>query len=234
MMTLAGTNTWVMQGSAGAVVIDPGPADPAHVAAIGVHGPIAAVVLTHRHLDHTAAVAQLAPRVPVFAASAALARGVDPVRDGDVIAVGEVSLRVLALPGHTSDSIGLVCEDAHGGPVIFTGDTLLGGLNSTMLVADDGGDLSDYLDSLERIAGMPGMRGLPGHGPVIADLASYAAGALAHRLDRLAELRAALAAAPERDLAELAARRYPHDVRRQAVSLRMLEVERAFLREGGR
>ncbi|WP_336660038.1 MBL fold metallo-hydrolase [Leucobacter sp. USHLN153] len=231
LMTLDGTNTWVIPCPEGGIaVIDPGPADASHLAAIEQQGAIAAVLLTHRHLDHSAAVARISPRVPVYAAFELLARGTAPLRDGETVRVGGLEFGAMALPGHTADSFGFTYRPDGETPLLFTGDTLLGGMNSTLLVASDGGDLGDYLASLERVAELEGWRGAPGHGAPIDDLVSHALGAIRHRRSRLDELRAALAKNPRVSPGEVAAMRYPGDEARQQASLRMLEVELAHLR----
>lgn len=235
IMTLEGTNSWVIPCPDGKIaVVDPGPADPGHIAALERRGEIRAVLLTHRHRDHSAAIELLAEGVPVYAASPAMARGVPPAVDGQEIALGSASIKVLKLPGHTDDSLGFALAPSGGRPVLFTGDALLGGRNSTLLVARDGGTLDAYLDTLERMSSLEGWRGAPGHGPAIADLAAHARGAIRHRVSRLDELRAALAADPGASLSALAEARYPGAPDRERIAIRMLEVEIAYLAGAGR
>nr|WP_243751849.1 MBL fold metallo-hydrolase [Leucobacter weissii] len=227
VMTLEGTNTWVLPAPGGAVVIDPGPADPVHVAALERRGPVAAVLLTHRHADHSEALEVLAADAPVHAVSPQFARnplrdGADPLRDGagplrdgagplrddEVLVIGGARLRVLLTPGHTEDSACFLYENAPGGPLLFTGDTLLGGRSASSISRIDG-SLTQYLDSLERLAGRIGVRGLPGHGPEIMDVAEHARGALEHRRARLSELAARLEAGGSPDAEEIARQRHP-------------------------
>ncbi len=111
-MTLDGTNTWVLlePGSTEAVVLDPGPLDEGHLAAVlrvvGQRGArVVLTVLTHAHEDH----AEAAPRLAELTGSRvrAVGRGHDDLGDGDVLTVGGLELRVVATPGHTADSISL-------------------------------------------------------------------------------------------------------------------------------
>lgn len=233
-MTIDGTNTWIIPGPRGAVVVDPGPADPRHLAAVGGHGPIAAVLLTHRHADHSAALGRLSERIPVHAASGRFARVFDPVRDGQRIEAGGIALRVLRTPGHTADSVCFAYGDAARGPILFTGDTLLGGRRASALSTLDGA-LGAYLASLAMLAsltvpGSPeGCRGMPGHGPVIADVAVHARSALEHRRSRLRALRAHLAAGGSRDPGAIALTRHPDRPERRKPAAVMIAQELRYL-----
>jgi glyoxylase-like metal-dependent hydrolase (beta-lactamase superfamily II) len=75
--------------------------------------------------------------------------------------------------------------------VLLTGDTVLG--RGTTVVAWPDGDLGRYLTSLERLSAYP-LTMLPGHGPALADCGAVARTYLAHRRERLDQVRAALAA----------------------------------------
>lgn len=189
-MTLEGTNTWVLRSTAGtgAVVIDPGPLDDAHLSAIAGHAPVTAVLVTHGHHDHVEGAAELSRRlggVPVHAADPAHCVDTGPLTAG-VRTVAGLRIEVLATPGHTADSLCFLAAGA-----VFSGDTVLG--RGTTVVAWPDGDLGAYLDSLERLTAYPRML-LPGHGPARPDCAAVARAYLAHRRERLAQVRAALAA----------------------------------------
>jgi glyoxylase-like metal-dependent hydrolase (beta-lactamase superfamily II) len=213
-MTLDGTNTWLIAepGSANAIVVDPGPDDEAHLrrvcdVAAGRDQRIQVIVLTHRHSDHAAGAARLA------ALTGAGVRAVDPAQrlgseglaPGDALTDAGCELRVIATPGHTSDSVCLLLP-ADG--ALLTGDTVLG--RGTTVIASDG-NLGDYLDSLGRLRALAdgaGLRALlPGHGPLLPDPAGTLDYYLAHRAERLAEVSAALAAG-DRTPAEIVARVY--------------------------
>ena len=99
---------------------------------------------------------------------------------------------MVATPGHTDDSLSLLLA-ADG--ALLTGDTVLG--RGTTVIADDG-SLADYLrtlDELRALADTAGLRTLlPGHGPPLADPAGVLDYYIAHRRERLEQVRAALAA----------------------------------------
>ena len=225
-MTLNGTNTWLIAepGSAAAVVVDPGPDDEAHLgrvrdlaAAAGQR--ISRILLTHSHLDHSAGAARLAELTgaPVLAADPALRRGPGGggtvessagnggLGPGDVLTDAGCELRVMASPGHTADSVCLLLP-ADG--ALLTGDTVLG--RGTTVIAQDG-SLADYLATLDRLRALADQQQLgtllPGHGPLLADPAGVLDFYIAHRRERLAEIRAALAAG-DRTGEEIVARVY--------------------------
>jgi glyoxylase-like metal-dependent hydrolase (beta-lactamase superfamily II) len=212
-MTLDGTNTWILAapGTAARAVVDPGPPDGGHLHAIVAGGPIEAIILTHRHLDHAEGVDALlrliGHAVPVFAADESLGRDTTAINDGDQHMFGGVAVEVWATPGHTSDSVCLLANDADSGEsAIFTGDTILG--RGTTVVAWPDGDLRDYLASLERLGRLDGVPVMPGHGPVLADCGQIARDYRAHREGRLDQVRTALAAGA-RTPAEVVAHVYP-------------------------
>ncbi|WP_159796062.1 MBL fold metallo-hydrolase [Puerhibacterium puerhi] len=207
-MTLDGTRSYVLRapGAEAAVVVDPGPDEPDHLAALAAAGPVALVLVTHRHADHTDGSPRLRglTGAPVRAADPAHCHGGDPLVGGDVVEAAGLRIEVLATPGHTADSVSFVVAPASGprasgapdAPVVLTGDTVLG--RGTTVIAEPDGSLRDYLaslDALERLAtgGVP-VRGLPGHGPVVDDLGAVVRAYRAHRQERLAQVRAAVAA----------------------------------------
>jgi glyoxylase-like metal-dependent hydrolase (beta-lactamase superfamily II) len=196
-MTLDGTNTWIVNepGSADVAVIDPGPLDEGHLrrvlATVGDRR-VKAILLTHGHLDHSAGAARFAELSggrEVRAADPAHRLGDEGLADGDVIDVGGCELRVIASPGHSADSVSLLlAEDG----VLFTGDTVLG--RGTTVIAGDG-NLGDYLHTLDRLQAIADVSLLlPGHGPVLTEPAATLSYYIAHRKERLDQVRAALAA----------------------------------------
>jgi glyoxylase-like metal-dependent hydrolase (beta-lactamase superfamily II) len=214
-MTLEGTNTWLVgDPSRGpVVVVDPGPRLEEHLKAIVDAAPagIAAVLLTHRHLDHSEAAPALAERAGcgVRAADSELRVGSAGLEDGDRLEVAGAELTVLATPGHTSDSVSALLQGEDGTVRLLSGDMVLG--RGTTVITHPDGDLGAYLDSLARLQRLVAEREiaeiLPGHGPVVLDPASWLAYYREHRLERLDQVRAALAAGA-RTPAEVVARVY--------------------------
>lgn len=196
LMTLEGTNTWVLRapGSEVSLVVDPGEEDEAHLRRVAATGPVELILLTHRHIDHAGGARRFAELTgaPVRALDPTLVLGSEAIGDGDVVAAAGVELRVIGTPGHTSDSLSFLLSGPDAAPAVLTGDTILG--RGTTVIAHPDGALGPYLDSLRRLAELaPGTAVLPGHGPELADAPAAAAHYLAHREQRLEQVRAALA-----------------------------------------
>lgn len=189
-MTLDGTNTWVLRGpgSAEVVVVDPGPDDAAHLERVAAVGRVALVLISHRHGDHTEGIDRLvdATGAVVRSVGSGFLRGLGgPLTDGEVIDAAGLRITVLATPGHTADSLCFVLDDA-----VLTADTVLG--RGTTVIDDEDGSLAAYLESLRRLAGLGRRMVLPGHGPELPDSAVAAQHYLAHRRERLDQIRRAL------------------------------------------
>jgi len=196
IMTLDGTNTWVLRepGARRSVVVDPGPLDEAHLAAVAeAAGDVAAVLLTHGHLDHSEGARAFAERAGcgVRALDPEQRLGGEGLGDGDVVEVDGLEVRVVGTPGHTADSLSFLVP-ADG--AVLTGDTVLG--RGTTVVAHPDGKLGAYLDSLQRLHALAESREArwvwPGHGPVIDDALAALDFYLAHRSERLEQVREAL------------------------------------------
>lgn len=186
-MTLEGTNSWVLRapGAGECVLVDPGYHDLDHLPKLAEAGPVALILLTHHHSDHTDGAPWLAERVgaPVRAFDPGLCIGAESFMDGETISAAGLALEVVHTPGHTADS---VCF--HVGDHVLTGDTILGH-GTTVL-----DDLGSYLRSLRRLLELPaGLLGLPGHGPELAELKATVQEYADHREQRLDQIRAALA-----------------------------------------
>ncbi|TNM36688.1 MBL fold metallo-hydrolase [Nocardioides albidus] len=195
-MTLDGTNTWVLRepGSDRSIVVDPGPLHDDHLDAVAeVAGQVEAVVVTHHHLDHTAAARSFAERMGCGV------RGLDPAQcwrseplvDEEVLTVGGLEVQVVTTPGHTTDSISLVVE-ADG--ALLTGDMVLG--RGTTVIVHPDGDLGAYFDSIARMRSLVTSGRVaslwPAHGPVLPDAAGVLDHYVVHRRERLAQVKVAL------------------------------------------
>ncbi|MBB6627650.1 MBL fold metallo-hydrolase [Nocardioides sp. KIGAM211] len=197
LMTLDGTNTWVLRepGARRSVVVDPGPSILAHLDAVAeAAGDVGVVLLTHHHHDHAEAAREFAERVGcgVRALDPAYRLGSEGLGDGDVVEVDGLEVRVVATPGHTADSLSFHLP---GDGVVLTGDTVLG--RGTTVVAHPDGRLGAYLDSLDRLHALASEHELagiwPGHGPVIDDALGALDFYVAHRRQRLEQVEAAVA-----------------------------------------
>ena len=224
-MTHTGTNTYLL-GDGPVAVIDPGPDDDDHLAAIlsavGGRG-VEAILVTHAHLDHSPLARRLAAETgaPVMAygdasagRSATMAslqgleglgggEGVDSdfipdriLADGEHVAGTGWSLEALWTPGHFGNHMCFAWGDA-----IFTGDLVMGWASS--LVSPPDGDLTDFMASCARLRARPGRVLHPGHGAPVTDPAARLDWLIGHRREREAQILAALGTGPA-DAATLA------------------------------
>ena len=194
-MTLDGTNTWILRepGGDSCVVIDPGPLHEEHLAGIAALGPVEMIVLTHGHYDHSEGALRLREMTgaPIAARDPALCVDAPPLHPDAKSQVASVEWLTVLTPGHSSDS---VCFVLTADRALLTGDTILG--RGTTVVAHPDGRLGDYLDSLQRLRDLADHDFdvlLPGHGPVLDNPIAVLDYYLAHRRERLEQVRAALA-----------------------------------------
>ncbi|HEV7206750.1 MAG TPA: MBL fold metallo-hydrolase [Jatrophihabitans sp.] len=196
-MTLDGTNTWLLRApdSSSVVVVDPGQTDDAHLDNLLAVAPeISLVLLTHGHHDHSESAAALHERagVAVRAIDPAHCHGAGALEHGQTFEVSGVRVSVLATPGHTADSASFVLDGVPDvGAAVLTGDTILG--RGTTVVAHPDGQLGAYLESLQLLRGLGAITVLPGHGPELPAAEQVAGFYLAHRQERLNQVRTALA-----------------------------------------
>ena len=189
IMTLDGTNTWVLRapGSEELVVVDPGPDDSAHIDRLAALGRVSLVLISHRHGDHTDGIDKIvdATGATVRAVGSGFLRGLGgQLRDGEVIDAAGVRITVMATPGHTADSVSFVVDGA-----VLTGTRFW---PRTTVIDDEDGSLASYLDSLRRLQGLGRLAVLPGHGPDLDDIQAVSTMYLAHREERLDQVRQAL------------------------------------------
>lgn len=185
LMTLTGTNTWIVGGDP-CWIVDPGPLLDDHVAAVVAaareRGGAGGIVVTHDHHDHTEAVAAVAEQLGGVTVHAAHLGGARTIGDGDHVGPFEA----VATPGHAPDHLAFVVDR-----VCFTGDAVLGA--GSVFIAPDPGALRGYLTALDGLRGRGLERLYPGHGPQVDDPDAHIGQYLAHRRERETRLVAALA-----------------------------------------
>ncbi|HEY8577791.1 MAG TPA: MBL fold metallo-hydrolase [Devosia sp.] len=207
--TFTGTNSFLL-GRERLAVLDPGPDDPRHRAAL--HRAIGertvdAIILTHTHRDHSAGARQLAAelRAPLwFGGRHRLSRPLgrferNPIRnscdwdlvpdrvlrDGESILAGDLPLVVHATPGHCANHLAFAAGD-----ILLSGDHVMG-WNSTLVSVPDG-SMADYLASLDKVIALQCRQYLPAHGGPIADGPAYAQALRQHREMRNQQVLAAV------------------------------------------
>jgi glyoxylase-like metal-dependent hydrolase (beta-lactamase superfamily II)/8-oxo-dGTP pyrophosphatase MutT (NUDIX family) len=196
-MTGPGTNAYLVGGRELAV-IDPGPDDAAHIAALAQAGGgcIRWILLTHTHSDHAPAAnalrAATGAQLAGIPAPAGSAHNVElrfdrQLKDGDTIELGGCTLRAIHTPGHASNHLCYLLEDSG---MLFSGDHVIQGF--TAVIAPPDGNMSDFLASLCRLAAMEIAILAPGHGYLIGDPTDEITRLIAHRLAREAKVRDAL------------------------------------------
>lgn len=198
LLTLEGTNTWVLRGPGTdeMIVVDPGPDDKdEHIERLAALGPIPLVLISHRHADHTGGIDRIVDLTGAVVRSvgSGFQRGLGgPLTDGEVIDAVGLTITVMATPGHTADSVSFLVDDVRGDGkgAVLTADTILG--RGTTVIDKQDGDLGDYLESLRRLRGLGHRTVLPGHGPELDDMVAVADSYLAHREERLEQVRRAL------------------------------------------
>ncbi|MFN0071103.1 MAG: MBL fold metallo-hydrolase [Chloroflexota bacterium] len=206
VMTGRGTNTYVF-GEDSVAVLDPGPNMPEHLEAILTRvgrRSVAAIVVTHGHSDHLPAAYPLARATgaPIYGHQR-LPGVTRIIRDGEVLQVNQRGLRAIDTPGHTRDSLSFLVEDER---LLFAGDVVAG--EGSVVVGRERGDLSLYMQSLQRLLSEPVDTILPGHGPAVPAGINLLQGYIQHRLSREREVLEGLAAGA-RTVGELVETIYP-------------------------
>jgi glyoxylase-like metal-dependent hydrolase (beta-lactamase superfamily II) len=202
-MTGPGNNTYLLVDAGEATLVDAGVGHPDHLSAIAAalaahRARLTSVLVTHAHGDHAAGAPALAAAYPnaLFLKrpwpefDVRYAAPWQPIDETAPFSVGREALAVIHTPGHSPDHLSLWHQQS---ATLFTGDLVVKG-SSVMIHASGGGDLGDYLASLERLIAMAPRRLLPAHGPAIDDPLPLLRRYIEHRLDRERQVLEALAA----------------------------------------
>ncbi|HEV2363039.1 MAG TPA: MBL fold metallo-hydrolase [Caulobacteraceae bacterium] len=219
--TFKGTGTYIV-GAREVAVIDPGPDDPAHLAALRraiERERVAAVLVTHHHLDHSPLARPLAEATgaTIFGRPAPPRRDESGVRTEEgrddflpdvVVADGRRfegpgwTLQALATPGHTSNHICYALAEENA---LFSGDHIMGW--STTVVTPPDGDMDAYMASLEKVAARRFATLWPTHGPPVTEPAPFLAAYAEHRRERERQILAELGRGKRR-IADIVPRLY--------------------------
>ncbi|GGC40928.1 MBL fold metallo-hydrolase [Siccirubricoccus deserti] len=202
--TFRGTNSYII-GRGRVAILDPGPEDPAQLAAIlaaTAGETITHVIASHTHRDHSPGAAALVAATgastwgfgphmtPPDAGGEGGDHGFRPqhqVADGEAIEGDGWRLTALHTPGHCANHLCLAME---GNGVLFSADHVMSW--STSVVSPPDGDMADYMRSLERVMARDDRMLLPGHGPAITDPKPFLKALHAHRMEREEKVLAAL------------------------------------------
>ncbi len=212
LMTGPGTNSYLI-GTTELAVIDPGPDDKKHRAALleatRSRGPIRHILVTHTHVDHAPGAAALAEATGAQVIGFGPAEGFTPdlsVGDGWTLALpGPLTLEAVHTPGHASDHLCWLVQESR---TLLTGDHVMHG--STVVIRPPDGDLAQYLDSLARVRDTtPAITTLaPGHGRLMDHVTEVVDSLLAHRMGRHQRVADALRSAGEGTVDDLLPRVY--------------------------
>jgi glyoxylase-like metal-dependent hydrolase (beta-lactamase superfamily II) len=189
LMTGPGTNTYLL-GTAEIAVLDPGPEDSQHLQCIlaEAQNRIRWIIVTHTHRDHSPLAAELARRTgaPLIGlpppGDGRQDEGFRPDRlpgDGERLTLGDCGLTAIHTPGHASNCVCYLLEDER---LLFTGDHVLEGVSPVILAPD--GDMSAYIQSIDKLAAYDFERMAPGHGAVMGRAKRMLELLRAHRVAR--------------------------------------------------
>jgi glyoxylase-like metal-dependent hydrolase (beta-lactamase superfamily II) len=197
-MTYHGTNSWLVQSDDGLTLIDPGPDDSAHVAALvaAADGRLKRILLTHTHPDHVGAAAavKVATGAPVMGWGRPWLAGFAPdvaVADGDSVG----GLVAVYTPGHASDHLCFAWRDG----ALFSGDHVMSW--NTSIVSPPDGDMAAYMEGLRLMLARDDRVFYCGHGPVLREPAALVRAMLVHRVGREQAVQAALSDEPRAPMA---------------------------------
>lgn len=220
--TYTGTQTYLVGTRDGLAVIDPGPDDSDHLAAVERaigDAPVIAIMCTHTHRDHSPGAAPLARRTgaPVIGCAPLTLESLGPradapfdtayspdrvLADGDEVCGPGWTLAAVATPGHTSNHL---CFALRETGALFTGDHVMGW--STTVVAPPDGDMADYMASLAKLRAREDRIYYPAHGQAIERPAQFVRQMAAHRRQRERQIVKLLGEGPQ-PIAALVPRMY--------------------------
>jgi len=205
--TFKGTVSYIV-GRGKVAIIDPGPDDPAHSAALldAVRGEtVTHIFVTHTHRDHAPGVpaikqatgAQVLAEGPHRAArplhvgepprlDAANDTDFKPDRalaDGEVVSGSGWTVEAVTTPGHTANHMAFAFKE---GNLVFSGDHVMAW--STPVVAPPDGSMGDYMASLQKLAKRDEPTYFPGHGPAVRNAPRFVAAYILHRKAREASI----------------------------------------------
>jgi glyoxylase-like metal-dependent hydrolase (beta-lactamase superfamily II) len=200
-----GTNTYLIGTGKRRILLDTGqgmdsylPVLDAALEQAGCEG-IQEIVLTHGHEDHIGGARSIVERYGALKVSKRPWVGVDeqhevaitPIGEGSVVRTEGATLRAIHAPGHAEDHLCFVLEEEGA---IFSGDNVLG--VGTTVIPSEGGDLVQYLNSLDRLLAQNPAAIYPAHGPLIPDGKAKIREYIAHRQKREDQILSALGEGP--------------------------------------
>jgi glyoxylase-like metal-dependent hydrolase (beta-lactamase superfamily II) len=201
--TFKGTVSYIV-GKGNVAIIDPGPLDEPHIAALldAVRGEtVTHIFVTHTHRDHSPAAARIKVETGALTFGEGPHRAARPLNigeaprleasgdrefrpdtalaDGDVVAGDGWALEAVATPGHTANHVAYALK---GTDMLFSGDHVMAW--STPVVAPPDGSMSDYMASLEKLARRPETTYFPGHGGAVKEAPRFVEHYIRHRRGR--------------------------------------------------
>jgi glyoxylase-like metal-dependent hydrolase (beta-lactamase superfamily II) len=205
--TFKGTVSYIV-GRGRVAIVDPGPEDPAHAAALldAVRGEtVTHIFVTHTHRDHSPGVPAIKqatgalvlaegphrPARPLHVGEAArldAANDTDfrpdrALRDGEIVSGDGWTVEAVTTPGHTANHMAYAFREAN---VLFSGDHVMAW--STPVVAPPDGAMGDYMASLQKLAKRREPLYFPGHGPAVHNAQRFVAAYILHRKAREAAI----------------------------------------------
>jgi hydroxyacylglutathione hydrolase len=200
-MTGPGNNTYLIIGKGRATLVDAGVGHERHLAELNAqllaaHATLERVLVTHFHADHASG----APAIAAIHTAAAFEKFPWPeedarypvswrsLSDGNIVTAGGEPLVALHTPGHSPDHVAFWHEATR---TVFSGD-LVTRDSSVMIHTSRGGNLAEYMTSLQQLLALEPHVLLPAHGPRIDDPRAVLTGYLEHRRMRERQVKAAL------------------------------------------